>query len=61
MVCLYVNYIVTVTIVDRLAHAQDLSTQEKKTRHAIAIISRSASEQVHQLQEELKAAIKKGN
>ena len=48
-------------LVDRLAHAKDLSPQEKKTRHAIAIVSRSASEQVHQLQEELKATIKKGN
>ena len=48
-------------LVDRLANAKDLSPQEKKTRHAIAIVSRSANEQVHQLQEELKTAIKKGN
>lgn len=48
-------------LVERLANAKDLTPQEKKTRHAIAIVSRSANEQVHQLQEELKAAIKKAN
>lgn len=40
---------------DRLATASDLTTQEKQARHAIAIIGRTAAEQVKALQQMVKA------
>lgn len=45
--------------VDRLAKAVNLTPQEKKTRHAIAVIARSAEQQVKQLEMQIQDALRK--
>ncbi len=46
-------------MVDRLATGSNLTPQEKKTRHAIAIIARTAEEQTKQLELQIKDALRK--
>ncbi len=43
--------------VDRIAKGGNLTPQDKKVRHAIAVISRSAEEQTKQLQLQIKEAL----
>lgn len=45
--------------VDRLAQAANLTPQEKKVRHAIAIVARSAEEQTRALQMQIQDALRK--
>ncbi len=45
--------------VDRLAQGANLTPQEKKVRHAIAVIARSAEEQTRQLQMQIQDAMRK--
>lgn len=45
--------------VDRLATGTNLTPQEKKVRHAIAIIARSAEQQTKQLEAQIQEAIRK--
>ncbi|MFM8469743.1 MAG: hypothetical protein ACKODH_07220, partial [Limisphaerales bacterium] len=47
------------TQVDRLAKNVDLTPQEKKVRHAIAIVARTAEEQTKALQMQIQDALRK--
>lgn len=47
------------TQVDRLAKGVNLTPQEKKVRHAIAVIARSAEEQTRQLEMQIQDALRK--